>query len=174
MSLLINQWEIFEQENRIAFAGNEVFLQPLCMSLLLFLSQRAGVIIERKEIIEQVWQGRVVSEDALNNSIRKLRKALGDDPKAPRMIETINKKGYRLIAKVSEPSTTKTPHKPKRWLSLALAVSLIFALKQWLPLDVEVIQISSDMSEQEKQSRYDRVKTKTLNGGHIVKLSMGK
>lgn len=172
MNLFINDWQVCAEENKIIFADQEILLQPLCMSLLIFLSQRADKVVDRKEIIEHVWQGRVVTEDALNNSIGKIRRALGDDPKAPRLIETINKKGYRMIANVVHKSDSNKNIKPKHWLGLTMTAGLIISLKFWLPIQVDVINIRSDMSEQEKQKRYDFIKTQTANGGHIVKLDM--
>ena len=174
MSVKINGWEVNALENKLFNSQDEILLQPLCMSLLLFLSERSGKVVERKEIIRHVWQGRVVSEDALNNSIRKIRKALGDNPKKPQLIQTINKKGYRLIAPVTKSSEIKRTGKKsrrKRMLNAIFSIAAITAVFSLLPVDIEVINISPEMTEQEKQKQYDLVKSKTRNGGHIVKLS---
>ena len=168
MELLINNWKILESENKALYAGKEVILQPLCMSLLIFLSQRAGVVVNRKEIIDSVWKGRVVSEDALNNSIKKIRKALGDDPKKPQLIETINKKGYRLIANVEH--QTKSTKKKEHWLMFGFtAVCLIFVCL-WSFIDIEILTIEPEMTEFEKQQQYNKIQALTSDGGHIIKL----
>ena len=62
MGLFINGWQVCSTENKIKLGTEEVVLQPLCMALLIFLSKHAGTVVERQEIIKQVWQGRVVSE----------------------------------------------------------------------------------------------------------------
>jgi TolB-like protein len=70
------------------------------MQLLVYLAVHAGRVISRTELEKEVWEGRVVSEDALTNSISKLRRALDDNARQPSMIETLPKTGYRLIAEV--------------------------------------------------------------------------
>lgn len=68
--------------------------------MLVYLAQRSGQAVSREELEREVWSGMVVGYDALSNAIAKLRKAFSDDPKQPRVIETIPKVGYRLIAEV--------------------------------------------------------------------------
>jgi TolB-like protein/Tfp pilus assembly protein PilF len=62
---------------------------------------RAGEVVSREELLAAVWPGVVVGDDVLTQSINKLRKALGDKPRSPAYIETISKRGYRLIAPVA-------------------------------------------------------------------------
>ncbi|MEO3431402.1 winged helix-turn-helix domain-containing protein [Pelagibius sp. CAU 1746] len=83
---------------RIQGGGRDVRLQPQAIKVLTFLAGRPGEVVSRSEIEDAVWQGRVVGYDALTSIIFKLRKALGDDPKEPRIIETLSKRGYRLLA----------------------------------------------------------------------------
>ncbi|MEN8712406.1 MAG: winged helix-turn-helix domain-containing protein, partial [Arenicellales bacterium] len=75
-------------------------LEPRAMQLLVYFAIHAGRVISRTELEQQVWQGRVVGEDALTNSISKLRRILGDNARQPHIIETVPKTGYRLIAGV--------------------------------------------------------------------------
>lgn len=74
-----------------------VKLQPQAIEVLKYLARRPGEVISRHEIEDAVWNDRIVGYDALTGTMFKLRKALGDDPKAPRVIETISKRGYRLL-----------------------------------------------------------------------------
>ena len=78
--------------------GREERIEPRLMDLLLFLAERPGEVIAREEILAAVWTALVVDEDALARAVSRLRRALGDDAKAPAYIETIPKRGYRLIA----------------------------------------------------------------------------
>ena len=73
------------------------------MDLLVYMSQRPGEVLKREEMEENVWQGMVVGYDALTNAIIKLRKAFDDSARNPTIIETLPKKGYRLIAALSFP-----------------------------------------------------------------------
>jgi DNA-binding winged helix-turn-helix (wHTH) protein len=98
--LWVNQWQLKPQENRIYSGQGYQDLQPRCMSLLQFLAERPGEVVSREALMDGVWQGRIVGEDALNNCVKKLRRSLNDDPRNPKVIETISKKGYRLVARV--------------------------------------------------------------------------
>jgi TolB-like protein/DNA-binding winged helix-turn-helix (wHTH) protein len=80
--------------------GEAVSLEPKVMAVLVTLATKPGEVFSRQELEAQVWQGTVVGYDALAKAINKLRDALGDDKKAPRYIQTISKKGYRLVADV--------------------------------------------------------------------------
>ena len=71
------------------------------MDLLVFLASQEGRVVSKDEIIEGVWEGRFIAEATLTRSIADLRHALGDDRRQPQYIETIAKRGYRLVAGVS-------------------------------------------------------------------------
>lgn len=68
--------------------------------MLEYLAARPGEVVTRRELEDVIWAGTVVGYKALTNTIIKLRKALADDARNPRIIETISKHGYRLIAEV--------------------------------------------------------------------------
>lgn len=77
-------------------------LEPILVALLSYFCQHPNKIISRNELVESVWLGRTVTDSAVNRAITKLRKCLGDTPKAPRFIATFPKKGYKLIADVAQ------------------------------------------------------------------------
>lgn len=89
-----------------------VRLEPKAMDLLVFMASRHGSVISRDELLAEVWAGTVVSDEALTNAIIKLRKALHDDARHPRFIETVPKRGYRLVAAVSEAEHSVEPRNP--------------------------------------------------------------
>lgn len=70
------------------------------MQVLLRLAADGGGVVTRDELLASVWPGVVVGDEALTQAIIKLRRALGDNPRSPAYIETIAKRGYRLIAPV--------------------------------------------------------------------------
>jgi len=80
-------------------------LEPQVMDLLAFLATTGGRVVSKDEIIDAVWDGRFIAEATLTRSIADLRRALGDDQRRPRYIETIPKRGYRLVALVSGAGT---------------------------------------------------------------------
>src|SRR5439155_4697540 len=90
-----------EPANFRAFkAGNAIQLEPKTLRLLLFLIENRVRLIEKEEILEGVWNGTHVTENALVREIAKLRKTLGDDPRTPKYIQTVPTRGYRFIAEV--------------------------------------------------------------------------
>ena len=85
---------------RVAGVATHGRLESKVMQVLVYLAQHAGQTVSRAELEQQIWPGRVVTEDTVTNAIVKLRRALGDNARRPRVIETIPKTGYRLIAEV--------------------------------------------------------------------------
>ena len=74
-----------------------VHLQPQLIDVLEVLVANAGEVVTRDILLEKVWCGKAVTEDSLTRAISELRKALNDKASAPQFIQTIPKKGYRLI-----------------------------------------------------------------------------
>src|SRR5271169_3622994 len=92
--------------DRRAFAlrrGDQVVpLQRIPLELLCLLVERRGELVTREEILERVWgKGVFVDiEASINTAIRKVRRALSDDPDAPRFVVTLPTKGYRFVAEI--------------------------------------------------------------------------
>jgi TolB-like protein len=81
----------------------EVHLTPKAAAVLGALVAHAGEPVSKQNLFAAVWPDRVVSDDALISCIQELRKALSDEPKQPRFIETRHRRGYRFVAPVSQP-----------------------------------------------------------------------
>ncbi|HEY5623357.1 MAG TPA: winged helix-turn-helix domain-containing protein [Gammaproteobacteria bacterium] len=92
-------------ESKIISSRGPEHVEPRVLDVLLVLVGFAGQTVSREELINRVWNTSFVSDEVLSRCVSLLRKHLGDDSREPRYIETIPKKGYRLIAKVSEPVT---------------------------------------------------------------------
>lgn len=97
----LGDWLVDPGSGRLRRGDREVKIEPKVMDVLVYMAQHPGEVVSRKSLEDRVWTGAVVGYDAISGSIIKLRKALGDDPRNPRYIETISKKGYRMIARVS-------------------------------------------------------------------------
>lgn len=76
-------------------------VRPLLIDLLTALAERAGQVVTKDEILQRVWSGRFVSESALTRTMAELRQVLGEPADAPQLIQTIPRRGYRLIAPVA-------------------------------------------------------------------------
>ena len=99
--LQIGEWSVEPAANLLRRGSDAVRLEPKAMDVLVCLAERAGRVVSRDELFAVVWPGVVVGDEALNQSIIKLRRALRDTARAPEYIETIAKRGYRLIAPVA-------------------------------------------------------------------------
>src|SRR6185503_10148250 len=96
-----------------AFKADQVIsLEPKTLRLLIFLIENHDRLIEKEEILDAIWPGTHVTENALTREIGKLRKSLGDDPKAPQYIETVHTRGYRFIAELAETNGSGAPASP--------------------------------------------------------------
>lgn len=128
----IAQWEFDGQTGELSHDQQRVRLEPKAAALLSLLAANPDQLLSREQIIAQVWSDTIVGEDALARAIFKLRRALGDDSKAARFIETIPKRGYRMIAAVavlerSMPAVGGGDQK-RHALRGVLAIALVFAL----------------------------------------------
>ena len=80
--------------------GEAISLTPKATEILILLVQRAGEIIEKEQLIEQVWPDSFVEEANLTQNIFILRRALGEERAGPKFIETVAKRGYRFVAPI--------------------------------------------------------------------------
>ena len=96
----VGDWRIEPDTGRMRCGETEVKLEPKVMTVLLSLANQAGKVVTREQLEATAWAGVIVGYDSLASTIIKLRKAFEDDSKNPRFIETVPKKGYRLIAPV--------------------------------------------------------------------------
>ena len=81
--------------------AREVHLTPKALALLSFIAERPGDVITKEELFAAVWPEVAVGDAALVTCIQELRKALRDDARRPRYIETLHRRGYRFIAKAA-------------------------------------------------------------------------
>lgn len=107
----LGEWLVQPSLNTLSRSDQTVRLRPKLMDVLAFLASRPGGVVSQEEILESVWSREFIAESALTRTIAELRKTLGDDAGEPRFIETISKRGYRLIARVeriNEPATARS------------------------------------------------------------------
>lgn len=97
----IEGWLIRPQLNRIELQGEVIQVQPKVMSVLLILARNPGQVVAKDTLLELAWADTHVTPYVLSRAISELRKIFHDNPQSPRIIETIPKTGYRLIAQVS-------------------------------------------------------------------------
>src|SRR5262250_762329 len=101
--------------NECLWEGPEAIkLRPKAFAVLDYLLGRAGQLVTKDELLKAVWPETFVGDGVLKVIIRQLRDVLGDDPKAPRFIETAHRRGYRFIGTVKANVQTTANDREKR------------------------------------------------------------
>src|SRR5262245_40942922 len=92
---------VFDPSTGRLWSGQrEIRLTPKAASVLAALVTSDGQLVTREELFASLWEGPAVSDDALTSCVQELRRALTDDAKHPRFIETRHRRGYRFVAAV--------------------------------------------------------------------------
>lgn len=97
----VGEWFVDPESDRVRRGDETVKIEPQTMRVLLLLARNAGAVVSQAEIERTVWADVVVTPSSVYQSIAQLRKALGDDGPRRQYIETVPRKGYRLIAPVT-------------------------------------------------------------------------
>jgi TolB-like protein/DNA-binding winged helix-turn-helix (wHTH) protein/Flp pilus assembly protein TadD len=97
----VGPWQVTPSLNSISCGGTIIHLEPKVIEVLACLAAQAGQTLSKEALFQAVWPGTVVTDDVLKRCIAKLRRAFKDDAREPHIIETIPKRGYRLVAPVT-------------------------------------------------------------------------
>lgn len=137
--LELGPWRVQPTLNRIRQGASIVRIEPKLMDVLLLLARRAPQVVSQDELAAAVWPDVFVSESVFTRAIAGLRKALGDDARSPRFIETIAKRGYRLLVSpvpVRSAAVAPAPKAeavaPPRPAAPALSARAGYAVGQWV------------------------------------------
>jgi transcriptional activator of cad operon len=132
--LTVGPWRASRMTGRLQQGGIVRDLEPKVMDLLYLLASRRGEVFSRDDILAALWPGVTVGEDALSRCVFKLRKALDDDPRTPAFVETIPKRGYRLLADPAAPEAgrKRLGHLPPL-AGVALLIIALAAVLLWRP-----------------------------------------
>ncbi len=133
--LAIGSWVVDEATDTIERGSERLKLERRTMATLIHLAERPNAVVPREELLDAIWPNVIVSDHSVATVISDLRRALGDQSKEPKYIETIAKRGYRLIApvKVLEADAIAADNPPARRFSVraiaaAAAVLLVSLL----------------------------------------------
>jgi TolB-like protein/DNA-binding winged helix-turn-helix (wHTH) protein len=96
----VGPWLVQPSLNTVSRNGTPMRLTLKAMEVLVCLAEHAGESVPKEELLQTIWPETFVTDDVLKGSISELRRVLEDDAKEPRIIETIPKRGYRLIAPI--------------------------------------------------------------------------
>lgn len=156
--LILNQWRIEMTTGDVWHQSSAEEstpvnrIEPKAIQLLAVLAETPNQLVDKQQLLDTLWPRQALTDEPLTRCVSRLRKTLHDNPKKPQFIETLPKRGYRLIATIVEwqqqnvltatpgtISTEQTPTKhtgatPKRHiatLSIMLLLAAIIALALW-------------------------------------------
>jgi DNA-binding winged helix-turn-helix (wHTH) protein len=92
--------------------GDERRIEPKAAVVLMRLVEGGGRVVTKQELFDAAWPGLIVTDEVLPNAIYQIRRALDDDARSPRYVETIPKVGYRLVASVTRHDAQQLDHAP--------------------------------------------------------------
>jgi len=134
----LGPWSVIPERGLLRQEEVREHLEPMVMDVLVVLASHRGSVVTRDQLVETVWGGRFVTDEAIVAKIATLRQKLGDDSKNPKYIETIPRRGYRLIMPVDIPDAAEQENvRPSSWrvsrfiIAAGIAVSAIAVINWW-------------------------------------------
>jgi DNA-binding winged helix-turn-helix (wHTH) protein len=155
----LGRWQVDPDTRQIQSGKDTERLEPKVMELLLLLVSKPHTVFSKADIMTSLWPNVVVNEHTLARTISRLRRALQDPPAESRYIETIPKKGYRIIADYAEILPEKEPAQShKKSITIALSAVLLLAIAATI-----VIQPFPDKERQLAQSQAQQLTARADN-----------
>lgn len=114
----LGRWQVDPTACELSDNGSVIRLRPKVMDLLTAFARNPGEVLSKHCLLDMVWADVTVGDASLTVAVGELREALGDNPENPEFIETIPRRGYRLIAPVSRTGSTSVyPGGSRFWLT---------------------------------------------------------
>ena len=107
----LGDWEVLPLRGVLRRDGREEKPEPRVFGVLIALAKRDGDLVTRDELVDELWDGRPTSDEPINRCLSQLRRHLGDKSRPHRYVETLTRRGYRLVQPVEllEPAEAETP-----------------------------------------------------------------
>ena len=117
MIFAFGEWELDSELYELRRNGRACKIEPQVFDLLHLLLRNRDRVVGRDEIIDQIWNGRIVSEATISTCVKSARQAVGDDGTVQRLIRTIHGRGFRFVGEIvakgsGAPSTGKRSGPP--------------------------------------------------------------
>ncbi|MCC2606762.1 winged helix-turn-helix domain-containing protein [Planctobacterium marinum] len=169
MSLIrLGELTINTDSQIVMLQGEEIRLEPRQYELLLLFCEKSEEIVTRDHILDNIWQGTIVTDNAVSKLVASLRKQLKDNPANPQYIQTVPKRGYRLVAVKSLNRNTESelrpgtdsparPFWPKTSIATVFALFFVALLAFW-----GVSYFNTDESEKLTSGDSQEVRVKAL------------
>ncbi|MCH7501957.1 MAG: winged helix-turn-helix domain-containing protein [Proteobacteria bacterium] len=159
-------WQVYPLRNLLVGPRGEIHIEPKVMQVLESLASNPGQVVERETLLKDIWDGRAFSDEPLTRCIAALRHALDDDPHDPEYIQTIPKRGYRLVCPVesleeaTDDVTDDLGNRGRRrialtaFLGLIVIAAVVVIYRSTLISPIESPQLSVEGTTQSEPSRY--------------------
>jgi predicted ATPase/DNA-binding winged helix-turn-helix (wHTH) protein len=142
-AILFSSFRLDPDNARLWHGSQVIRLRPKSFAVLRYLLERPGQLVTKEELLNAVWPNTYVSDALVKDSILEIRKALGDDPRAPQFVETVHRRGYRWLASLRStspvpssesqvPSSSPVPSPQHLVATLVGRESELGRLHQWL------------------------------------------
>ena len=105
----VGKWTVKTDSGELEWKSKTVRLKPRLMDLLLLLAEQPGRVFTKRQLLDVLWKDVFVTEGVLMNAVSELRRLLGDDTRNPTYIDTLHRRGYRLIAPVTNGKKHHSP-----------------------------------------------------------------
>ena len=143
----LGPWTVIPDRGLLRQGSVEVHLEPMVMDVLMVLAGHQGNVVTRDQLVDAVWDSRFIGDDVIVAKIATLRQKLGDHARDPKYIETVPRRGYRLMMPVKLPEApeaevraSRFPQVSDRKLIAGLAIVAI-AIVIWWPRSIDSVSV---------------------------------
>jgi DNA-binding winged helix-turn-helix (wHTH) protein/TolB-like protein/Tfp pilus assembly protein PilF len=162
-SFRVGQWVALPARDLLVRGDEQVKIEPRTMEVLRRLAREPGAVVAQAELEADVWPGLIVTSQSVYQAIAQLRRVLGDNPREPQYIETVPRRGYRLVAPVA-PFATVAPESNGTDQTPASAA---------LPHDPESPSMAAPAARPDGRVRRSRVALVTVLGALALLIAAG-
>lgn len=151
-ALTVGAFSLDPLTHRLSGAMGTVQLSPLASRFLQTLAAQPGTVVDRETLIERLWRGDwLVGDPALNRVVSETRRAVGDDPRNPALIQTVHRQGYRLVgadAVAADPAWTPPATNRTLWIKgglwIAALIVIVIGAKIWMDTMIGVLWVANN------------------------------
>ena len=109
MQFLFSDQTLDTERRELCRGSERIAIEPQVFDLLVYLLENCGRVVSKDDLIEAIWDGRIVSESTLTSRINAARKAIGDSGRDQKLIRTISRKGFRFVGSLRSQQIDSQP-----------------------------------------------------------------
>ncbi len=125
---MVGSYRVDPEHREVWLDTQVVLIGPTDLAVLQRLVRSHGRVVSKEQLLRSVWGDRFVGEHALTNAIHELRKAFGDAPRRAKVIRTVHRRGYELVADVRAVEEPKPEVVPRAWLPWVIPALVLVVL----------------------------------------------